>query len=241
MARIIKAPNIQIEKPYRVVEREKVIRHAEEDAMDILISAQSEAEQIIEAAQREVQHLIEQAKQEANQVIQTATAEANQIKEDAAQKGMIEGKAKGEEQARKTIAGLVQDLKTMTVEGQKILEGLFANQEQEIKSLVREIVARVIQAKIEEDDEIVVRITKKCIGLAADRQSIRILIHPEDKTKIEAWAPEFTRLYDDIEKVRIEIDPRVQRGGVMIESGTGGIDGRIDKQLEIFNESIGSS
>jgi flagellar assembly protein FliH len=238
MARIVKAPNIKMEKPFRVVERDKVMKHAEEEAMEILISAQTEEQKIIEAAQQEAENIITQAAQDAEQLVAEAVNEANQQHSEAYDKGYQEGLSKGQQEAQKRVAGLLNDLRAMITEGQKILEGMFRDQEPEIKKLVCDIVSRVVQAKLDEDDEIVVRIAKKCIGMAADRQSIRIMIHPDNKEIIEEWYPEFTRMYDDIEKVSIEIDPRVSKGGVIIESGTGGIDGRIDKQLDIFNETI---
>ena len=64
---------------------------------------------------------------------------------------------KASRKCKKKTAGLLRDLQTMLAEGQQILEGMFREQEPEIKKLVCTIVADVIQAKIEEDDEIVVR------------------------------------------------------------------------------------
>ena len=74
--------------------------------------------------------------------------------------------------------------------------------------------------------------------MASDRQTLRVLIHPDDREKMEEWAPEFSQLFDDVEKVILECDSRVKQGGVIIETGTGSIDGRIDKQLEVLKEQV---
>lgn len=229
------------DKDYRVVERDKVLRHAEDEAMDIVQSAQGEYDSIIENAKQEAEKLLNDTAQEAQGILDEAQQEADQQKGEAFDKGYQDGLSKGEQEARKKVEGLLKELQAMIKEGQQILEGMFRDQEQEIKKLVCDIVSRVVQDKIGEDDEIVVRIAKECIGMAADRMSIRILIHPDNKEKIEEWYPKFTQMYDDIDKVSIEVDPRVDPGGVIIESGTGGIDGRIDKQLQIFNDTVEDS
>ncbi len=240
MPRIIKAPNVkeQNNNPYRIVEREKVLRHAEEEASEIIAAAQEQEQMILQDASSQAEEILAAANEEKEAILNQAREEGETIKQNAHDEGWQEGLNQGTQEARQQVAGVLQNLKKMITEGQRILEGMFRDQEQEIRHLVCEIISRVIQQKIEDDDEIVVRVAKECIGMAADRQTVRICVHPDDKAKIEEWKDEFIRMFDDIEKVTIEIDTRVQKGGVIIESGTGGIDGRIDKQLELVEETI---
>ncbi|MEW6237691.1 MAG: FliH/SctL family protein [Candidatus Omnitrophota bacterium] len=238
MARIIKAPNVQEAKPYPIVERDKVLRHANEEAADIIAAAQQQEESILISASQQGDEIVAGAKQEAEGIIADAQAEGEQIKEAAREEGAALGLQQGLDEAREQAASILQEMAGMMAEGQRILEGKFQEQEQEIRELVAEIVSRVVQEKIALDDEIVVRVARECIRIAADRQSVRILVHPDDKAKIEEWVPQFTQMFDDIEKLSIASDPRVGRGGVIIESGTGGVDGRIEKQVEILNETL---
>lgn len=238
MARIIKAPNVREEKPYRVVERHKVLKHADEEAAEILSKAQQQEQNILQGASQQADEIIANTQNEAQTIISEAQTEAENIKEQARQEGHQEGVQQGIQDAKNQAFEVLHELQNMVSEGKQILEEMFVDQEQEIRKLVSNIVSQVIKKKVEEDDEVVVRIAKECISLAADRQSLRILVHPDEKEKIEQWCPHFVQMFDEIEKVTVDTDPRVNRGGVIIESGTGGIDGRIDKQTDIYHNTV---
>ncbi len=241
MARIIKAPNVKQEKSYRIVEKEIVLRHADDDAADILAEAHSQEEEILKSAVEQADGILTDAEGQVEELRNQAQAEAEAMKEQARLQGHQEGVTQGTQEARQQVSTVVQQLQSMIAEGQSILEGMILNQESDIRQLTVEIVGRVTRQKIETDDEMVVRVAQECIRKAADRQKLRILVHPDNQQKIEEWAPEFSRMFDDIEKLTIESDPRVQPGGVIIESGAGGVDGRIDKQVEILNDVITNS
>ena len=238
MARIIKAPNVHQDRPYRIVERDKVLRHVDDEAAEILEGAHNQEEAILRDAAEQADGIIADAEQQVQEVMNQAQADADAVREQAKQEGFQQGQTQGLADAQKQVSGVVNDLKKMIAQGQSILQGMIQDQEEEIRKLVAEIVGRVIQLKIEADDEIVVRVAKECIRQAADRQNVRVLVHPDDKAKVEEWAPEFSRMFDDIERITIDADPRVQKGGVIVESGAGGIDGRIDKQVEILNNTV---
>ena len=238
MTRVIKAPNIQDQKTYNVVEREKVIRHAEEIAAEIVQNAQIQEEEILHAATEQADQIVTGTQQEAEEILAQAQQQAEETREEGRQEGFQKGVQQGLEQARQQARDLLNTLQTMIAEGRSILEEMFRDQEPEIRNLVCEMVSRIVYQQVEEDNELVVRVTRESLNYAADRQSLRILVHPDDKAKIEEWVPEMMRLFDDIEKISIEVDPRVTRGGVIIESGTGGVDGRIDKQMDILNQTL---
>ncbi len=215
-----------------------MIRHAEDEAAAIIQAGEGEREAILEAAQQEAEQIKAQAQQEAEQIKTQAQQEAEQIKVQALEQGKTQGLQQGHQEGRAQVKGLLEQLQAMMVEGQQILEAMFIQQEPEIRQLVCHIVGQVVQTQIETDDEVVVRVTRECLRKAADRQHVRLLIHPDDQKKIEEWVPNFTRMYDDIDKITVEADPRVNRGGVMVESGAGGVDGRLDKQIEILNDIV---
>ncbi|MFB3789030.1 MAG: FliH/SctL family protein [bacterium] len=238
MARIIKAPQVNPERPYRVVEPEKVMRHADDEAAEILQAARDQEAQILEEAERQAEGIIAEALQQAEDLLAQARRETETLKDQARKQGYQEGQNQAQTEGRNQISGLVRDFRQMMEEGQRILESLFRDQEPEIRELVSEIAGRVVQRIIAADDEVVVRVARECIHKAAGRKTIRVLVHPDDQKKVEEWAPEFLRVFDDIEKISIDTDPRVRKGGVIIESGTGGVDGRIDKQMEILDDAL---
>jgi len=238
LTRIIKAPHVKPERPYRVVEPEKVLRHADDQAAEILEAARDREARILDDASRQAEQILAEARRQAEEILAQARAEAEALKEQARRQGYQEGITQAQTEGRQQVSALVKEFRHMMEEGQRILEGLFRDQEPEIRELVSEIAGRVVQQLIAADDETVVRVARECIHKAAGRKSIRVLVHPDDQKKVEEWAPEFLRVFDDIEKISIDSDPRVSKGGVIIESETGGVDGRIDKQMEILDDAL---
>jgi len=238
VARIIKAPQVNPERPYRIVDPEKVLRHADDEAAEILQTARDQEVRILEEAEREAEQILAEARRQAEDLLAQARREAETLKEQVRKQGHQEGQAQAQAEGRQQMAALVKEFRHMMEEGRRILEGQFRDQEMEIRELVSEIAGRVVQRIIAADDEVVVRVARECIHKAAGRKTIRVLVHPSDQKKVEEWAPEFLRIFDDIEKISIDTDPRVQKGGVIIESGTGGVDGRIEKQMEILDDAL---
>lgn len=238
MSRVIKAPNIQLERNYNVVEREKVLRHAEDEASELIVAARAEADQIREEAREEAEALRNAVQQEMDELKTQLEEENAAVREQTREQGHQKGLEQGLQDARKEVSGLVQQFKAMMAEGQSILEGMFRDQEPEIRSIICGAMSRILQQKLEEDDQIAARIAQECIHQAADRKTIRILVHEDDKAAIEEWAPEFMKEFDDLEKIDIAVDPRVGKGGVMIDSPSGGIDGRLESQMKILTDTI---
>lgn len=238
MARIIKAPNVIEDRAYTVVERQKVLKLVEDEAAEILANAQEQEQMILQSAAEEAEEIIKQAEAQAEETRQNVQNETAQSREAGKQEGYNAGYQEGIAAAKQEAAELVQTLQSMLQEGQSILENKFQEEETEIRRAVCEIVGRVVKKEINTDDSTVVRVTAECIRMASERQNLSILVHPEDKQLVEQWVPDFSRRFDDIDKITVEEDPRVERGGVIIETRMGVIDGRIESQVENYEENV---
>ncbi|MGC9328153.1 MAG: hypothetical protein ACP5I1_11005, partial [Candidatus Hinthialibacter sp.] len=68
MARIIKAPNVKQERSYHVVERDKVLRRADEEAALILEKAHAQEEEILRAASQQSDMILSEAEKQAAEI-----------------------------------------------------------------------------------------------------------------------------------------------------------------------------
>ncbi|HPO08162.1 MAG TPA: FliH/SctL family protein [bacterium] len=238
MSRVIKAPNVREARPMSIVNREMVLRYVEDEAQQIREQAEADAQDMIGAAQAQVDEILAEAQAQAEGILAEAQAQAEGIREAAREEGMQKGDAAGRKQVRTEVAGLMADLANMLRESRQTLEDMIVRQEREIRRLVAQIASKVVQQVIDEDHETVARVTQECIRLASDRQSLTILIHPEDREIIEQYCPEYRVAFDDLEKIELRDDLRVPRGGVIIETPSGGVDGRIHRQLGYIRETL---
>ncbi len=238
MARSIKAPAFSQQQGYNIINREETLEQAEQRARQIMAHARQQEKHLLDTASAQAERMIADAQAQAENILADAESQRSGIIANAEQKGFEEGLNEGTKKAQESARALLKDLGNMTKEAHNQLQNLLNSQESEIRNLVAEIVSRVVHEKINEDDEIVVRNVKACLKQAADRQHLRILIHPGEEEKIKEYCDDFRREFDDIEEITIDADPRVSEGGVMIETGYGGVDGRIESQLGIVQETI---
>lgn len=238
MARIIKAPNVINDRPFNVVERHKFLKHVEDEAADILANAQDQEQMILQSAAEEAESIIQNAEAQAAEILQNVQDETAQSREVGKQEGLNTGYQEGLQAAKQEATELIQTLQSMLQEGQSVLENKFIEEEMEIRRLICDIVGRIVKKEIDTDDETVVRVTMECIRMASERQNLEVLVHPEDRALIEQWVPEFSRRFDDVDKITVNEDPRVGKGGVIIETRMGNIDGRINTQVANFDENV---
>ncbi|MFH1742925.1 MAG: FliH/SctL family protein [bacterium] len=238
MSRVIKAPNVREVRPMSVVDREQVLRYVEDEAQQIREQAESDAQELLERAQSEIEEVIAQAQAQAEEIIAEAREQAEVICEAGKEEGIRQGDNAGRQQVRQEVSGLMADLAQMLDQGRHTLESMIVDQEREIRRLVAQIATKVVLNLVNEDHETVHRVARESIRLASDRQALTLLIHPEDREVIELHCPEYRVAFDDLEKIELREDPRVPRGSVIVETPSGGVDGRIPKQLAIIKETL---
>jgi flagellar assembly protein FliH len=222
----------------RIVDREKTLRYIEDEILQMKKQAEARGQEVIERAQSKAGEIIEQAQAQAEQVIAHAHTQANSIREAARQEGHQQGDAAAREQVRQEVAGLMADLARILQEARQALQDTVFNQEREIRRLVAQIASKVVLATIEADNETVVRIARECIRRATGRQTLTLLMHPEDRAIIERYCPEFRAAFDDLERIELREEPRVRQGGVIVETASGGVDARIHQQLEVVRDTL---
>lgn len=237
MPRVIKAPQVKISRPMRIVDRERTLQYVEDEIRRMKKRADTDGQEMVDQSRAEAEQIIAQAQAEAEQIITQAQGQAGSIRETAKQEGNKQGEAAARQEVRKEVAGLMADLAHMIEEAHQTLVDIILNQEREIRRLVAQIASKVVLKTVGEDHETVARIARECISRATSRQSLTILIHPQDREIIEQYCPEYRVAFDDLEKIELQEDPRVSRGSVIVETATGGVDGRIHRQLAVVRET----
>ncbi len=238
MARVIKAPNVAVEGGYNIIDRNVTLQEAENRARSIMADARNQEKTILDTASAEAEKIIANAQAEGEQARKETENLISGIVANAEEEGTQRGIQQGLTEAKEQTARILSDLASMAAEANRQLQELFNDQEAEMRTFVADIVSRIVLEKVEEDDEIVLRTVKKCLEGASDRQRIRILISAADEEAVREHCDDFRHAFDDVEEISIETDPRVGRGGAMVETGYGSVDGRIDRQLGIVEETL---
>jgi len=158
-------------------------------------------------------------------------------KKEAYDRGLSEGIRKGIDQEKKNLSQTLESV-TKLINDLKILKDeFFENYEKEIIDLIFLIAKKVIHREVDINREIIVSVLRDTIKDVRDKEGIKIRLNPKDYHYIMETSPDFLSKFCDMKNTLIE-DEEIKQGGAMIETRSGGIDARLDRQLNKIKEML---
>lgn len=175
------------------------------------------------------------------EALRSALAEATQALEerDKVHASEIAGmEARVEARVRSEVANAVADLTGTTdrIIAERI--ALLSGAEETVIRIAVALAGRIVKDKLEIDEETVLRTVRDALALAADRQQIVVRIHPDDLALVEEHEADWLAKLNDASSLRMEGDSRIRRGGCLVETETGEVDARIDKQFQTMTRTL---
>ena len=112
-----------------------------------------------------------------------------------------------------------------------------ANAEENLAAMAVVIAQHVIEREVTADAQIVRELVRRALVQLPLDQTISIRLHPDDLAACESvLAPDASGRQRDL---RLMPDPRMHRGGCLVEGRERVIDGRVDTSLERAYRSLG--
>jgi flagellar biosynthesis/type III secretory pathway protein FliH len=174
-------------------------------------------------ASEEAQRLREDAVREAADLVAVARAEAEAIREAAAVRGREEGLGRASE---------------LCVRAATLRDEVLAEAEAQLVELAFAIAARVLARAVERDPTAVVEVATRALEAARRRTDVTVRAHPEDVVALRAAEPQLMVKLERARRIAVREDPAVGRGGVIVETEVGTIDGRLDSQLVALRRAV---
>jgi len=178
--------------------------------------------------------------------LEQAAAERDRAVAASFDKGLAQGRREGEaaglQKSAADCAKKVIDIQQKTGQALRQFEQargrLFSEAEHAVLRLATLLAGKILNREIAADEQAVLPVIKKTLGYIADRDRIVVRIAAEDWDVVnrekDFWAP----VADGLEKIMIERDERIERGGCIIESNSGVADARLGVQLAELSELI---
>ena len=103
--------------------------------------------------------------------------------------------------------------------------------------LAVKLAEKIIGREIERRDETLAEIVAAALRHARQQETLTVRVNPADLAAVEAHRDRLnpssrTRFLD------IMADPRVRRGGCLIESEAGTVDAQLDTQLRVLEQAL---
>jgi type III secretion protein L len=175
-----------------------------------------------------------EAKTVAKEIIAKARAEAEEIKAEALRfKEEVFAKARDEAKAD------VQARQAEEIARAKMQAGqIVADAEKDVLDLALKVAAKIISRDLERDPDLVMEIVANCTEAARTSKAMIVKVHPEDGKILREKRPRLIELIGRSIDLSIRDDSEVERGGCMIQTEYGTIDGQIRTQFEMLRNVL---
>jgi flagellar biosynthesis/type III secretory pathway protein FliH len=175
---------------------------------------------------------------QASDVLDQAHAEAHAIREAARQEGFQAGFEAGMAQAGERLAPIVSTLS----EAHAALGAERAHQAEAVErhavDLALRIAEKTLGAALEARPEHVVDVVRGGLRRLLERDRVIVLVNPEDMELVRQATSELKATLGGIGELDVQSERRVARGGAIVRTHTGEVDGRLETQLERAREAL---
>jgi flagellar biosynthesis/type III secretory pathway protein FliH len=165
-------------------------------------------------------------------LLKEAAERAAHLEREGYDKGFLQGEKDGFELGLKKAEKTVEALHTLLRELSALKQDLVRSHEKELVNIVFAIAKKIVWDQGLRDESLIQRTALKALRLASERSEICLRVHPDDLRWIEKVKPEFFAEFKDLKHLVVTPDPSLDRGGCLLESPCGDVDGRIETQLQ---------
>lgn len=256
MSRIIKSSRINV-----VESKPEVIENEEEKIPKTdVANSDDEYDKIIEIAEKRAEDIVKSAMVEAggikDSVLAAAREDLEKIKKDAHEKGYSQGQKKGRSEGHeegfkeghdKGYSEGKDKSEILIKEANEIKRGYLKEKEDTLNSiekdvikLVSQITKKVLNQKIEENDETIINLVLKGLESLNSKDDIRIRVSKEDFEKVDSAKEDILSKVNLISNLTVDVDSNLKRGDCIIESSKGNVDVSVKTQIKIVEEEMQS-
>ena len=139
---------------------------------------------------------------------------------------------------RMRLSSALQSAKKMIKEVQLLKEEIVRDSEKWIIDLIFAVTEKIIHKEATTSRDIVVAVLKDAVVGVRNQENIKVRLSPLDCQYMREVNPQFFNELRGAETMSIEEDDEIMQGGVVIETRFGGIDARLDHQLNNLREEL---
>jgi flagellar biosynthesis/type III secretory pathway protein FliH len=167
------------------------------------------------------------AHEEARRIVEGAQAELARLRDQARQEGFAAGRQEG-------LASVTELLVRARAEVARKSD----ESEPGLRRLAVRIAEKVLGAELRQDPAAVVAVVRTALAAARGRRELVIRVHPDDVAAMTGARPRLAEALARHAELVVRGDTSIARGGCLIDSEVGTIDGRLDVQLAAIERAL---
>jgi len=171
-------------------------------------------------------------------ILRQAAEEAARLKEQARSEGLAQGLAEARQQVEERLAPAIAAFLKAAEELGQLRRQLIERQEKEVIELALAIARKVIHQEVTQNPQTIVGVLKAILQETVDREELKVHLNPDDFDVGMECRESLLAAVDGIKSLSLERDPNISRGGVIVETHLGEIDGRVERQLDEIEQGL---
>jgi flagellar assembly protein FliH len=220
------------------MEAERVKEDAEKTAFKVMQQKTTEAKKAVEEAKDEAARIVEEAERKAGRIEEEAKKKAISYVQEAVKKARAEGREEGFSTGEEEAARLIERLHVILNAAIDKRKKLIDSTERQLIDLVLLISKKVVKVISEKAREVVVANVKEALKKVSGETEIIIKVNTKDLEITTKHKNSLIKQIEGLKRVTVEEDSRIDPGGCIIETSSGDIDARIQRQLGLLEEKI---
>ena len=149
-----------------------------------------------------------------------------------------EGHAAGAAEARELLAGPAATLRAAAAEIGELRDTIAGSAERAAVELALAVAAQALQGALDVEPERVVDVVRGTLRRLLERERLILLVSPEDLDVVRDHADGLIAELGGIEHCEVQADRRVPRGGAIVRTAEGEVDGTLETKLERAREVV---
>jgi flagellar assembly protein FliH len=146
------------------------------------------------------------------------------------QRGLSEGKVEAQR--------IINQLQPLLTEIVNHKNQIYHSAEKDVLELAMILAKKVIGIRAECCQELVLDTVKQSLPLLLEKSRLTIKVAPEQEKFLNDNFANILEMDKDLKEIKIESDRRISPGGCILETSSGRVDARIEKQLEVLTTAL---
>lgn len=147
------------------------------------------------------------------------------------QKGLEEGKLAGYQQAEADFTKKSLLLEALQKEIETKRDRVFRESEDQLLQFTLRVIEKILNETPPFLPNLLKKSLENVLELVSSEPVLEIYLNPEDLGEFEETRTEFEAKLPNLTKLTVKADPRITRGGCLVDTNTGKIDARLETQI----------
>ncbi|BCJ85260.1 flagellar assembly protein FliH [Effusibacillus dendaii] len=205
---------------------------------ELLQEAKEQAEKILSDARTEAERILREAADQAETIRLQAKAQAEQLLDDSRREGVEQGVQEGRFAAQAEYQEQVEHLLQLIRQTEEDRQQYLLQTEPQLLQLACEIARKIIGQELATDPGWIENTVKAAIAELVDRSVVELYVHPEDAVRLLDKKDDLIAQSSGKVNLQIHADPTIEKGGCVLRTPLGTVDGRIDTQLQEVKQAL---